>query len=39
MDIGILVGVISLGFSLGFATMFLVAASNNRLECEVAQDT
>ena len=39
MVIGIFVGGIFLGFSLGFATMALVAARNNRLQGEEAQET
>jgi len=37
MVIGILVGGIFLGFSLGFATMALLSARNYRLQCEEAQ--
>ena len=36
MVIGIFVGGIFLGFSLGFATMALVSARNNRLQGEEA---
>ena len=39
MVIGILIGGIFLGFSLGFATMALVSARNNRLQGEEAQET
>ena len=39
MVIGIFVGGIFLGFSLGFATMALVSARNNRLQGEEAQET
>lgn len=39
MIIGIFVGGIFLGFSLGFATMALVSARNNRLQDEEAQET
>ena len=39
MVIGIFVGGIFLGFSLGFATMALVSARNYRLQCEEAQET
>ena len=39
MVIGIFVGGIFLGFSLGFATMALVSARNNRLQDEEAQET
>ena len=39
MVIGILVSGIFLGFSLGFATMVLVSARNNRLQGEEAQET
>jgi hypothetical protein len=39
MVIGILVSGIFLGFSLGFATMALVSARNNRLQGEEAQKT
>ena len=39
MVIGILVSGIFLGFSLGFATMALVSARNNRLQGEGAQET
>ena len=39
MIIGILVGGIFLGFSLGFATMALVSAGNDRLQDEEAQET
>ena len=39
MVIGIFVGGIFLGFSLGFATMALVSARNYRLQCEEAQAT
>jgi hypothetical protein len=39
MVIGILVGGIFLGFSLGFATMALVSARHNRLQGEEAQET
>ena len=39
MVIGILVSGIFLGFSLGFATMALVSARNNRLQGEEAQET
>jgi hypothetical protein len=38
MVIGIFVGGIFLGFSLGFATMALVSARNNRLQGEEAQE-
>jgi len=39
MVIGIFVVGIFLGFSLGFATMALVSARNNRLQGEEAQET
>ena len=39
MVIGILIGGIFLGFSLGFATMALVSARNYRLQCEEEQET
>ena len=39
MVIGIFVGGIFLGFSLGFATMALVSARNDRLQGEEAQET
>jgi len=39
MVIEIFVGGIFLGFSLGFATMALVSARNNRLQGEAAQET
>ena len=39
MVIGILVGGIFLGFSLGFATMALVSARNNRLQGEAQETT
>ena len=39
MVIGIFVGGIFLGFSLGFATMALVSARNNRLQGEEAPET
>jgi hypothetical protein len=39
MVIGILVSGIFLGFSLGFATMALVSARNNRLQGEEAHET
>jgi hypothetical protein len=39
MVIGIFVGGIFLGFSLGFATMALVSARNNRLLGEEAPET
>jgi hypothetical protein len=39
MVIGIFVGGIFLGFSLGFATMALVSARHNRLQGEEAQET
>jgi len=39
MVIGIFVGGIFLGFSLGFATMALVSARNIRLQGEEAQET
>jgi hypothetical protein len=39
MVIGIFVGGIFLGFSLGFATMALVSARNNRLQDEEAPET
>jgi hypothetical protein len=39
MVIGIFVGGIFLGFSLGFATMALVSARNNRLQGEAVQET
>ncbi len=39
MVIGIFIGGIFLGFSLGFATMALVSARNNRLQGEGAQET
>ena len=39
MVIGIFVGGIFLGFSLGFATMALVSARNYRLQCEEEQET
>ena len=39
MVIGIFIGGIFLGFSLGFATMVLVSAWNNRLLVEEAQET
>jgi len=39
MVIGIFIGGIFLGFSLGFATMALVSARNNRLQGEEAQET
>jgi len=39
MVFGIFVGGIFLGFSLGFATMALVSARNNRLQGEEAQET
>jgi len=39
MVMGIFVGGIFLGFSLGFATMALVSARNNRLQGEEAQAT
>jgi hypothetical protein len=39
MVIGIFVGGIFLGFSLGFATMALVSVRNNRLQGEEAQET
>jgi hypothetical protein len=39
MVIGIFVGGIFLGFSLGFATMALVSARNNRLQGEEEQET
>ena len=39
MIIGILVGGIFLGFSLGFATMALVSARNDRLQDEEGQET
>lgn len=39
MVIGILVGGMFLGFSLGFATMALVSARNNRLQGEEALET
>ena len=39
MVIGIFVGGIFLGFSLGFATMALVSARNNRLQGEEVQET
>ena len=39
MVIGIFVGGIFLGFSLGFATMALVSARNYRLQGEEAQET
>jgi hypothetical protein len=39
MVIGIFVGGIFLGFSLGFATMALVSARNNRLQSEEAPET
>jgi hypothetical protein len=39
MVIGIFVGGIFLGFSLGFAAMALVSARNNRLQGEEAQET
>ena len=39
MVIGIFVGGIFLGFSLGFATMALVSARNNRLQGEEAHET
>ena len=39
MVIGIFIGGIFLGFSLGFATMALVSARNNRLQGEAAQET
>jgi hypothetical protein len=38
MVIGIFVGGIFLGFSLGFATMALVSARNSRLQGEEAQE-
>ena len=39
MVIGIFIGGIFLGFSLGFATMALVSARNNRLQGEEVQET
>jgi hypothetical protein len=39
MVIGIFIGGIFLGFSLGFATMALVSARHNRLQGEEAQET
>ena len=39
MVIGIFIGGIFLGFSLGFAAMALVSARNNRLQGEEAQET
>ncbi len=39
MVIGIFVGGIFLGFSLGFATMALVSARNNRLQGEETPET
>jgi hypothetical protein len=39
MVIGIFIGAIFLGFSLGFATMALLSARNNRLQGEEAQET
>lgn len=39
MVMGIFIGGIFLGFSLGFATMALVSARNNRLQGEGAQET
>jgi len=39
MVIGIFVGGIFLGFSLGFATMALMSARHNRLQGEEAQET
>jgi hypothetical protein len=39
MVIGIFVGGIFLGFSLGFATMALVSARHNRLQGEEAPET
>jgi hypothetical protein len=39
MVMGIFIGGIFLGFSLGFATMALVSARNNRLQGEEAQET
>ena len=39
MVIGIFIGGIFLGFSLGFATMALVSARNNRLQGEAAPET
>jgi len=39
MVIGILVGGIFLGFSLGFATMALVSARSNRFQGEEAPET
>ncbi|RJR42823.1 MAG: hypothetical protein C4567_06605 [Deltaproteobacteria bacterium] len=39
MIIGIFVGGIFLGFSLGFATMALVSAMNNRFQGKEAQET
>ena len=39
MVIGIFIGGIFLGFSLGFATMALVSARNNRLQGEEAPET
>jgi hypothetical protein len=39
MVIGIFIGGIFLGFSLGFATMALVSARHDRLQGEEAQET
>ncbi len=39
MVIGIFVGGIFMGFSLGFAAMALLSARNNRLQGEEAQET
>ena len=39
MVIGIFIGGIFLGFSLGFATMAFVSARNNRLQGEEAPET
>ena len=39
MVLGIFVGGIFLGFSLGFAAMALVSARNNRLQGEAAPET